>query len=64
MRDPLTMAAGWLALAVVLVALVELVPASNRPLTWTLGLILVYLVLTNADDFGRLVNRFVRSLSG
>lgn len=53
---------GWLALAVVLVALVEIVPASNRPLTWGLGLILVYLVLTNAAGFGRLVDRLVGSL--
>lgn len=60
--DPLRVLAGWLALAVVLVALVEIVPASNQPLIWGLGLILVYLVLSNAAGFGRLVDRLVGSL--
>lgn len=63
-NDPLRELAGWFALAVVLVALVELVPASNKPVTWALGLILVYLVLSNASPFARLINNLLRSLDG
>lgn len=55
---------GFLALAIVLIALVEIVPASNRFLTWSLGLVLVYLVLTHAPQFGRLIDKLVGALGG
>lgn len=63
MRDPLKVAAGWFALAIVLVALVEIVPSSNRFVIWTLGLVLVYLVLSHAPKFGDLVDNLVTSLN-
>jgi preprotein translocase subunit SecY len=62
--DPLRVLWGWLALAIVLVALVELVPASNRFLVWTLGLVLVYLVLTHIEQWGGLVDALVSRLGG
>lgn len=63
MRDPLKVAAGWLALAIVLVSLVEIVPSSNRFVVWTLGLVLVYLVLSHYTQFDSLVGKLVGSLN-
>lgn len=62
MRD-LKPLAAWLALAIVLVSLVEIVPSSNRFVIWTLGLVLVYLVLSNYNRFGQLVDSLVRNLN-
>lgn len=62
MNDPLKVAGSWLLIALVLIALVEVVPASNQWLVWTLGLILLYLVLANVDRFGRLVDSVAGSV--
>lgn len=62
MPDALNTARAWLLVAVVLVALVELVPSSNRFLVWTLGLVLLYLVLTHADQWAGLVDKLVNGL--
>lgn len=63
MRDPLKVAAGWFALAIVLVALVEIVPSSSRFLVWTLGLVALYLLLTNVEKSSGLIDSLVRNLA-
>ena len=63
MGNPLGLAAGWLGLAVVLVLMVQVVPASNRPVQWTLGLVLVYLVLTNVDKWEHIISQLVGHLN-
>jgi hypothetical protein len=64
MGDPLKLVGGWLALAVVLVVLVEVVPTSYKPIQWALGLIVLFLVLTNVNAVTRLVDGLTSSLKG
>lgn len=59
--DPKTLGA-WLGFAIVLVALVEVVPSSNWFLQGTLWLILVYILLENAPKVAALVDSTIRNL--
>ena len=62
--DPLKLIGGWIALAIVLVVLVEIVPSSYKPIQWALGLIVLYLVLTNVAGVSRLFHDLANSLYG
>lgn len=63
-NDQLDAATGWLALAIVLVAMVQIVPTSNRPIQWALGLIMVYLLLTHVEQWAHIVDQLTGKVAG
>lgn len=63
-RDPLGELWAWLSLAIILIALVQIVPASNKPIVYVLGLVALYLLLTHAPRLPRLVDTFLGRLGG